>query len=205
MTTPTVVNAKTEGPQYATREQYEEIIARLGAFFIEQSGFLKVNQPGGKLYVAATKTVRRVDLSGFEHGLGRLTKTPHCGVFGKVRQQMRVDGTPAEQLARFEELLRHLMTLPAPAPVAKAPKAPKAKAPEAPVADGEAPVAVATPTDPRQDRLDAIARIKELSEKMGKPVSPKLLAEEAGLIAELSLTSQVPEATQPAGLASDEA
>ena len=107
---------------YVPRELFENILAEHGLPTKVQSGFIRVEGPkGNRLYVAATKKVGRIDISGFE--VAHLGQVPHCGVFGNVKQQMRMDGTEAEVLARFESLLRSLMTQPA---KVKAPKAPKA-------------------------------------------------------------------------------
>lgn len=187
--------AMVTGPQFATRAQYEALIAELGLSYIEQSGFLKVPGPKGYvLYVAATKTVRRIDVSGFEHGLGTLTKMPHCGVFGRVKQQIILDGTPDEQLARFRQVAEHMMTL--------APQEPVAKAPKAKPADASSPGQSAASSPAVLDlsaitkRLSAIAATKRYAEMKGQTVSPKVLAEEADLIAKKDVLTTVAQADQ---------
>lgn len=135
MTTPTVAPATATvavkpAPIYMTRSEAEDLLESLGLPFIEQSGFIKVALPGARVYIAATKTIRRVDLSGFTHPT--LGKTPHCGEFGAVKQQLILGTSAQEALANLEEVLRYAAALPAPAPKVKAPKAKKVQAPAAP-------------------------------------------------------------------------
>jgi hypothetical protein len=91
-----------------------------------QKGFVKVAGPKGRsLYVASTKRVGRVDISGFEmEGAGYVS--PHCGPFGNVKQQLDMSLGEEAILTNFQTLLDHMATL---APVAKPErKAPAAKA-----------------------------------------------------------------------------
>lgn len=153
---------------FATREQYIAILDARGLAWKEQSGFLKVTAPGGKMYVAATKTVRRIDLGGFEMPLSEeLTKLPHCGVFGAIKQQMVVGTGPAGDLERFEEVLTHLLALPAPTPIVKAPKAKKV-AGEKKGWGAKAPAA-----EPESDTVRAarIALIRRVAMEKGMAVS----------------------------------
>lgn len=127
MTTLTTAAPVISKPVFATREQYEKLLTDAGIAFTVQSGFIKVEPvKGRRLYVAATKTVRRVDLSGFEleleHGM---TMPPVQGVFGNVKQQMKIEGTADEQLERFGWILTHLLSLD---PRVSPPRAPKTAA-----------------------------------------------------------------------------
>lgn len=178
---------------FANREDYIKSIEAAGLSYIKQSGFLKVEAATGRrLYVAATNSVRRVDVSGWEHGLGTLTRTPKDGPFGQVKQQMVVGTGAAEDIARFETLLAHMLTLPA------IEKEVKVKAPKAPKAKGGAAVVVApAPKDPSK-RLKEIENVKLFAAKRNTPVSAKLLAEEADLLASL-----IPASTQPMAEASE--
>jgi len=169
MTTP---NATVKTATFATREQYIEIVEKAGAKWTEQSGFIRVDsQSGSRLYVAATKTVRRVDLSGYTMPLAeQVTKPPHCGKFGKVEQQMIV-GTGVEgDLERFEELLTTLLALPVPPKAAPKPKAPKLK-------KGEKKGWGAVPAAPAPEDLVAkatrIALIKRIAAERGVAVSAR--------------------------------
>jgi hypothetical protein len=159
-----------------SRLDVEALLRAKGLEFTEQSGFLKVVQPGGRLYIAATKTVRRVDISGFEvpQGLG---KVPHCGVFGAVKQQLRLGTDSLEALANLDKALDILMALPAPAP-----KEPKVKAPKAPkTAKAETEGLVPAPANLESDeaKVARIARIKEYAEKHGVSISKKSIASAA--------------------------
>ena len=175
---------------YIVAEKLLAALTTRNLTYIAQSGFLKVEAAKGRLiYIASTKRVGRVDISGFEVSAS-IGKTPHCGPFGKVKQQLRMDGTEDEVLARFDLLLAELVAQPPVVKEVKAKPAPKAKSPSSP----EAPTGAASSTGPvapeptleekRTLRLAAIAKVKALAEKMNQPVSAKLLAEEATLLAE---------------------
>lgn len=173
---------KTE-TNYLPRGSYETILAKHGCSTLAQSGFIKVEgAKGRRLYVAATKKVGRIDLSGFEFGEG--TKKPDQGEFGQVKQQMVMTGTEAELLARFETILLHMLSLPAVEKAAKPAKAPKApRAPKAASTDELAGLVPSAPVESTEAKLARIAKVKEVAAKMGVAVSPKVLAEEASLIA----------------------
>jgi hypothetical protein len=156
---------------YLPREKYEAIMTKLGISWTEQSGFLKAEPvKGRRLYVAATKKVGRVDLSGFEFAHG--TKRPDQGPFGRVLQQLDVTGTEEEVLARFEAIAAHLLTL---QPEEKAPKAPKAKAPKAVSAttEGEVPAPAVDSPEAIRSRMELIKRV---AAEKGVPVSARTLA-----------------------------
>ena len=154
---------------FATREQYIDVLTQYELTHVEQSGFIKVQCPGGRLYIAATKTVRRVDLSGFEMDLKeQLTKVPHCGVFGAVKQQMVVGTGPEGDLERFDEVLNHLMSLPAPAPAVKAPKAKKVAGEKK--GWGAKPAAPAPESD--EAKAARMALIRRVAAEKGVSVSP---------------------------------
>lgn len=160
-------------PLFMSRDQAIALLTEKGLEYTEQSGFLKVIAPGGRLYIAATKTVRRVDLSGFEVGLGTLTKVPHCGVFGQVKQQLKLGTSDSEALANLTAVIDHLMALPAPAPKVKAPKAPKAAKDEK-KGWGAVPAAPAPETD--DAKAARIALIKKVAQEKGMAVSSKSIA-----------------------------
>jgi hypothetical protein len=160
----------TKPTLFATREQYIALVEKAGADWAEQSGFIRVNsQSGARLYVAATKTVRRVDLSGFTMPLAEeITKLPHCGKFGKVEQQMVVGSGAEGDLERFEEILTALLALPVPAKPEPKPKAPKK-------AKGEKKGWGAKPAAPAVEDLAAkaarLALIKRVAAEKGVQVS----------------------------------
>lgn len=113
--TPVTETVKVETPKakFAEQDAYLDILAKHIVPYSVQSGFIRVEGPkGNRLYIANTKTVRRVDISGFEASWV-IAKLPHCGPFGSVKQQMLMDGTPSEQLARFELLVETLLAQPA--------------------------------------------------------------------------------------------
>jgi len=163
---------------FFARGQYELILNEKGVPYTEQSGFLRVEgAKGNRLYVASTKTVRRIDISGFETDRD-LAKSPHTGPFGNVKQQMRLDGDEGEVLFRFAELVDRLLAQPAKQPAEKAPKAPKEKK-----AKGERKGWGATPKAPPPDdeaqKAARIALIKKVAAEKGMAISPKSIAQAA--------------------------
>lgn len=115
---------------YIDASKFEALILASGLPMAVQKGFVKVSGPKGRqVYVASTKRVGRVDISGFEmEGPGYVT--PHCGVFGNVKQQLDFSLGEDDILSNFAALLEHMKSL---APVEKAPRkeaAPKADAPK---------------------------------------------------------------------------
>lgn len=111
---------------YIDAAKFEALIVASGLTMAGQKGFVKVMGPKGRVvYVASTKRVGRVDISGFEmEGPGYVT--PHCGPFGNVKQQLDFSLPEDEVLSNFQKLLAHMATL---SPVEKAPR--KAPAPKA--------------------------------------------------------------------------
>ena len=153
------------GVTYVDASKFEALIAASGLPMTGQKGFVKVSGPKGRqLYVAATKRVGRVDLSGFTvEGAG--FQAPHCGEFGNVKQQLRFDRPEAEILMDFAWLLEHLAALP---PVEKEPAAKKA-APKTAAARGWS-----QPVPPKKDRKELIEAV---AKQKGVKVSPKTEAE----------------------------
>jgi hypothetical protein len=153
-TTPVAI---TTPVTYANRSDFELLINEAGLTFREQSGFLRVDGPkGNRIYVAATKTVRRVDLSGFEAPL-EIAKPHKLGTFGGVSQELRITGDLVEDLARFATLLEIL----------------KAQAPKEPVAKAKAEKAAAKVETP-EERAARMVLIKETAARLKVKVSSKI-------------------------------
>ena len=154
---------------YVARSEFETILSHLGMPTKVQSGFIRVEGPkGNRLYVAATKKVGRIDISGFEVGSSGVT--PHCGVFGNVKQQMDMSGTEAEVLERFKVIIGLLLSQPEKVKEVKtkAPRAPRGKKEKK--GWGAKAVPVAQPISAR------LAAIQAYAEKNGLSVSAKTLA-----------------------------
>ncbi len=177
---------------YVASQKLLELLEAAGFTHIAQSGFLKVEPvKGRRIYVANTKRVGRVDISGFEVDPS-IGKTPEGGPFGAVKQQLRFDGTEDDVLTRFANLLTELSKQ---EPVAPKPSAPKAKkaakstsSPDAPEGAGTEPGEVEPSLSPKEEaelRLSAIRRIKDMAAKMKANVSQKVLDEEATLMNKL--------------------
>jgi len=154
---------------YVESSKFLTVLTELEVPFTVQSGFIRVEgAKGRRLYVAATKKVGRVDISGFEVDFG--AKIPHCGPFGNVKQQMDLSPELGEEgiLANFKALVQHMLLLPAVVKEVKikAPKAPRVskKAASAPVPEN--PEAI-------KSRMDLIKRI---AAEKGLSVSSKTLA-----------------------------
>lgn len=159
---------------YIARELFEAAIKTSGLPSREQSGYIRIDgAKGRRVYVAATKKVGRVDISGFEVEFG--AKVPHMGVAGNVKQQLDLSPelTEAGILENFAALLATLKTLP---PVEKAPK-PEA-APKAATAKTEGttpPKPVAAPETP-EAKAKRMALIATVAAAKGVKVSKKATA-----------------------------
>ncbi len=97
---------------YVDFGKFEQAIRESGLDFKEQAGFVKVmGQKGRNIYVARTKRVGRVDVSGFEFQGKGVVDLGDDG-FGNVHQQLDFDRPEEEILDSFVELLRQLSTQP---------------------------------------------------------------------------------------------
>lgn len=113
---------------YIDAAKFETIILASGLTCTAQKGFIKVaGERGRAVYVASTKRVGRVDISGFEVSYGI---TPHCGPFGNVKQQLDFGQTEDEVLSAFTQLLEDLKLQPAVEKVVRKPATPKADEPK---------------------------------------------------------------------------
>lgn len=162
---------------YIAREQFENLIKASGLPSREQSGYIRIDgAKGRRVYVAATKKVGRVDISGFEVQFG--AKTPHMGVAGNVKQQLDLNPelTEAGILANFGALLAVLKELP---PVEKAPKPEATATPAAPKAT-KAKTEGTTPAKPAPETPEAKAKrmalIATVAAQKGVKVSKKATA-----------------------------
>ena len=139
---------------YVDAAKFETIIRDSGLTFLLQKGFVKVSAAKGRnLYVAATKRVGRVDISGFTVQMDGITDLGDLS-FGNVKQQLDFSRTEDEILATFRDLLAHMATLPA---VEKMER--KASTPRGPVAQGwsqDVPKGP-TPEEVREQRKALIA------------------------------------------------
>lgn len=125
---------------WMTLDQALAIVTQFGLEFKAQSGFVKVFGPkGNQVYIANTKTVRRIDISGFECDPS-VAQVPHTGPFGNVKQQVRLAGySVQEQMSNLHVVLETMVHQPA---KVKAPKAKAEKAPAQDKAEVAAPAAV---------------------------------------------------------------
>jgi hypothetical protein len=146
---------------YVDAAKFEALIlaasAKHGFGVVPQKGFIQVAGPRGRrLYVASTKRVGRVDISGFVmEGPGYVK--PHCGEFGNVKQQLDFSLAEDAVLLNFEALLDHMATL---APVEKAERKPAAAKADAPKGWQKVPTAPA-----KADRKALIAKKAAASSK----------------------------------------
>lgn len=128
---------------YISSSEFVAIVSALGLTATPQKGFLKVSGAEGRnVYVASTKEVGRVDLSGFtlEHG-GQLEDLGDRS-YGNVHQRLRFEGSRTEILEAFTAVLLHMKAL---GPVeAKPRRAPAKGQTVAPLSD--------------EDRADLIAK-----------------------------------------------
>ena len=104
-------NNKKTPPTYIDAAKFEAIITRLGLPIKVQAGFVKVMGPSGRnLYVANTKRVARVDISGFTvEGMGAVNLGDLS--FGGVHQALDFNQEEEVILANFEAIATHMGTL----------------------------------------------------------------------------------------------
>lgn len=161
-------------PTYVDGAKFENLLSRLGftqttdkaqkaGSFLVQKGFVKVmGNTGRNIYIATTKAVSRIDISGFsmESGEGYLD-LGEDDAFGAVHQQVEFRGRTEEQILQAtEDAITHMLTL---EPVVKVSKA---KAPGAKAANEKAQGWSVVP--PKKDR----ALIEKTAKEMGVEVSP---------------------------------
>lgn len=154
---------------YVDAARFEEIIRNANLPYTAQAGFVKVHGPKGRqVYVAKTKNVGRVDISGFEmEGQGYIPFPDHGG---SVKQQLDFSLPEAQVLANFEKLLKHMATLP---PVEKKGRAATRATPRPKATGWSGQVESSSPV-PKESRKETLQRI---SKQMGVPLSKKTQAE----------------------------
>lgn len=96
---------------YIDAAKFEAIIQELGISVQVQKGFVKCKGAKGRnVYVPLTKTVGRVDISGFVYDIpGALTLDPPVGA---VYQQLDFSLPEEDILEAFKAVLEHMKTLP---------------------------------------------------------------------------------------------
>jgi hypothetical protein len=158
---------------YVDAAEFEAIILRSDIPHKLQKGFVKLVGPQGRnIYVAATKRVGRVDLSGFEmlDAEGKLIPgfvKPHCGEFGNVKQQLDFSLPQEDILQNFELVILHMKGL---QPAERKPR----------------PIGQTKPSDPKgwttiskKDRKELIEKVaKEKGVKVSKKTKTELGIEE---------------------------
>lgn len=167
---------------YVAQEKFLAVLVDMGVRYETLNTWHKVEPvKNRRVYIPLTKRVGRVDLSGFEIALSEgLTKKPHCGEFGRVKQQLDMGGSEDDVLARFRLVVEHMLTL-APDEAKPAPKAKKqlelplvAPSSPSPTPDSSAADKLAKEQADKEARR---LRIEAYSLKTGIPVSPKAFAQ----------------------------
>lgn len=106
MTTKKVVTAVEQG-------KFLDILKEMGVPYTEQTGFIRVEGPKGRrIYVARTKGVRRVDISGFNLEAGAVALDKDEAPTGRVKQQLDFTQDEAHILSTFRKAVKHMMSLP---------------------------------------------------------------------------------------------
>lgn len=165
----------------------------------EQSGFVRVNAPGGKLYIAkGARGVKRID-SSFEFELGKFMTLPRYGAFGAIKAEVKIEDDKELTEVNLRACLEHLASLPA---IVKeeTKKATKKKA-SSKDSSHDASSPDSSPASLREVKMARLAKIAEIKLKIAsldRTASPKLLEEEASLIAELAAPEVVEEVVAPA-------
>lgn len=150
---------------YVDAAKFETIAKASGLPLTLQAGFVKIAGPKGhNVYVAATKRVGRVDLSGFTMDVPGVNTLGEDEKFGNVLAQMDFSRSEEEILATFAEVLAHMATL---APKEKVSR--KASAPKAPVAQGWSTDIPKAPVVDKAARLEKLKAAKKKSEVASSP------------------------------------
>jgi hypothetical protein len=98
---------------YVDAAHFEKVLVARGLALLPQAGFIKVSGAKGRnLYIAKTKRVGRIDLSGFEVPVEMGVTNLGGEAFGAVKQQMDFTLAEADILANFEKVLNHMLALP---------------------------------------------------------------------------------------------
>lgn len=149
---------------YIDSAKFEAIYKELGLEPRDQAGFTKLSGAKGRnVYVARTKRVGRVDLSGFEMLDAEGKATPGVvalggASFGAVKQQLDFSLTEPEVLANFRAVLEHMKSLPEREIVRANPVSGK-KRPEAEAKPREVPgLRKLTPEDIEKAKAEIMAR-----------------------------------------------
>lgn len=149
---------------YIAQELFEGVAKELGLGWKEQAGFIKVAGATGRaVYVARTKRVGRVDISGFTSSSPGVRDLGGES-FGAVTQQLDFSRTEPEILATFRLVLGELKALPAREKEPRKQLEPKAAKPEAPEA---------SPDERKAQRAARLATIRAAAAQKGVPVSPE--------------------------------
>jgi hypothetical protein len=162
---------------YVSQTELLNVVSELGLVSHEQAGFIRVqatDRPEHRLYIAKTKNVGRVDVSGFDPEVEGVSRLGEGERFGKVRAQIDFNREPSAIIATFRNLCSLLFTLPV---SVVAPSEKKERAPRAPSVKKESKPKVEASEDDRSARLARLAKIKEVAARMGAQVSAKVVEE----------------------------
>jgi hypothetical protein len=159
---------------YVSQSSFAAIAAKLGLTWTEQAGFVKVQVAGKddyRLYVAKTKTVGRVDISGFEPGTD-VVGFKHLGgeSFGAVKAQLDFAQPEAVILHAFEAACLVMASLPA----KTAAERDAAKKTRSVRASGGSVKQATVKVEPIANRLTAI---RAYAEKNGFQISKRTLSQ----------------------------
>lgn len=147
-------------------KHFEDIVRDSGLDFEPQKAFLKVKGPAGHaVYVALTKRVGRVDISGWIPELPGVRVLDEDEAFGNVKAQLDFALPEDEVLVAFEEVLAAMKEL---APKAK----PERKRPAKRSEDGATGWSTAT----LGDRAKRLELIRQVAAEKSVAVSPETLA-----------------------------
>jgi hypothetical protein len=154
-----------------------------GLTLLEQSACWKVEAAKDRrIYIVKTKKCGRIDISNFECPREFGVKSPDCGEFGAVKQQlcMSIDRTEEQILSNLKRVLEHMLTLPASEKVKKVPVAKTPTAPTEAAAEGPQKIETVLPDlaeleAKRQAAEQRRLLIAKVAAEKGVAVSPRAL------------------------------
>ena len=177
------------------RAEFERIAKEEGCTLTPMASCIKVQKgkSQNRLYITNPAQCARVDISNFDHPDTNVVRNLGGESFGKVHQMLRFDRPVEDTMAAFRLLCKGLDTFeshpkkdrPRPAGFRGSLKKGNQPGPSVEVKSEE------TPKQHAERLIKHYRKIKEYSERVGIPVSPKTIAEMQAKVAELGFTLEV--------------
>lgn len=177
---------------YIPIDKLTAIAIKAGCKLTEKTTCIMVTKGSNKdnrLYIARTRDVARVNVNGFKCPDTNLTMTPPGGPVGTFLQVVRFDYPANQVLENFRVLCENLDTYPSTAKKPRGRPAGFKRSKNAPIAGPTVEVqAEETPAQHCERLVKELQTKRELSAKVGYPLSAKTVASYRTKLAELGYT-----------------